>query len=260
MYRLFLITYKVLLNVNYMTKTEAKNLLVNLMKEFRFEVTNNHKLIVFVGLLGDFDSFEYAINLGKILKFDKPENLDIFLIAIGNEKGKEKFCKYTDFPEENLKVVNNNQLHTLVGASKGLDVGLGGWINMTLMLMGIGSSKTIIEVIRGYTGDKSSNQIYSENDEINLFRFIRFSGKLFSKSFGSGYLRPFELATFRLNNMVEIFQNWKDYMINTNYLPQRSCTFILDENNNFKYKFFSKDILNYSKDMKDPLSFLSEYL
>tara|TARA_B100000900_G_scaffold106706_1_gene88576 strand:+ start:91 stop:822 length:732 start_codon:yes stop_codon:yes gene_type:complete len=243
-----------------MTKTETKNLLINLIEDFDFEITNNHKLIVFVGLLGDFDSFEYAINLSKILKFNKFRNLDIFLIAIGNEKGKEKFCKYTDFPEKNLKVVNNNQLHTLVGASRGLDVGLGGWVNMTLMLMGIGSSKTITEVIRGYTGDKRSKQIYYENDQINIFNLLRFSGELFSKPFGKGYLRPFELATFRLTNMVEIFQNWRDYMIDTNYLPQRSCTFMLDENNNFKYKFFSKDILNYSKNMTDPLFFLSEYL
>ena len=243
-----------------MTKTETKNLLINLIEDFDFEIINNHKLIVFVGLLGDFDSFEYAINLSKILKFNKFRNLDIFLIAIGNEKGKEKFCKYTDFPEKNLKVVNNNQLHTLVGASRGLDVGLGGWVNMTLMLMGIGSSKTITEVIRGYTGDKRSKQIYYENDQINIFNLLRFSGELFSKPFGKGYLRPFELATFRLTNMVEIFQNWRDYMIDTNYLPQRSCTFMLDENNNFKYKFFSKDILNYSKNMTDPLFFLSEYL
>jgi len=243
-----------------MTSEELKNLLTNLAEDFNFENSKKNKLFAFVGLLGDFDSFEYAINLSKILKHNKYKNLDIFLIAIGNEKGKEKFCKYTNFPEKNLKVVNNNKFHTIVGASKGLDVGLGGWINMTLMLMGIGSSKTIIEVIRGYTGDKSSSQIYFENDQINLFKFIRFSGKLFSKPFGKGYLRPFELATFRLKNMIEIFQNWKDYMINTNYLPQRSCTFILDENNNFKYKFISKDILNYSKNMKEPLSFLAEYL
>ena len=243
-----------------MTKNEVKNLLTNLINDFQFEKVKKYKLVVFVGLLGDFDSFEYAINLSNFIESNKDTNLDIFFIAIGNQEGKEKFCKFTRFPKENLKIVNNNEFHKLVGASEGLNIGLGGWINMTLMLMGIGSSKTIIEVIRGYTGDKSSSQIYYENDQINLFKFIRFSGKLFSKPFGKGYLRPFELATFRLKNMIEIFQNWKDYMINTNYLPQRSCTFILDENNNFKYKFFSKDILNYSKNMKDPLSFLSEYL
>ena len=243
-----------------MTNIELKNLLTNLADDFDFENSKKNKLIAFVGLLGDFDSFEYAINLKKFAISNNLKNLDIFFIAIGNEKGKEKFCKYTGFSEKNLKVVNNNQLHQLVGASSGLDIGLGGWINMTLMLMGIGSSKTITEVIRGYTGDKDANQIYYDNDQINLFNVFRFSGKLFGKPFGKGYLRPFELATFRLNNMIEIFKNWGDYMIDTKYLPQRSCTFIIDQNNDVIYEYFSKDILNYSRDMKSPLNFLHQYI
>ena len=243
-----------------MTSAELKNLLINLANDFHLENLKKNKLIAFVGLLGDFDSFEYAINFRKFEISNNLENLDILLIAIGNEKGKEKFCNYTGFPKKNLKVVKTNHLHKLVGASEGLNIGLGGWINMTLMLMGIGSSKTLIEVIRGYTGDKGSNQIYYDFDQINLFNIFKFSGKLFEKPFGKGYLRPFELATFRLNNMIEIFKNWEDYMIDTKFLPQRSCTFILDKNNDIKYKFFSKDILNYSKNMKSPLDFLSEYL
>ena len=222
-----------------MTSVELKNLLTNLVDDFHFENSKKSKLVAFVGLLGDFDSFEYAINLRKFAISNNLENLDIFLIAIGNEKGREKFCKYTGFSEKNLKVVNNNELHQRVGASKGLDIGLGGWINMILMLLGVGSSRTIIEVVRGYTGDKGANQIYNETDQINFFNIFKFSGKLFGKTFGEGYLRPFELATFRLNNMVEIFKNWKDYMIDTKYLPQRSCTFIIDQNNEVKYKYFT---------------------
>ena len=243
-----------------MTSVELKNLLTNLVNDFHFKKSKKMKLVAFVGLLGDFDSFEYAINLRKFAMSNNLENLDIFLIAIGDEKGREKFCKYTGFSKKNLKVVKNNQLHQRVGASKGLDIGLGGWINMTLMLLGIGSSRTIIEVVRGYTGDKDANQIYNDNDQINLFNFFKFSGKLFGKSFGKGYLRPFELATFRLNNMIEIFKNWQDYMINTKYLPQRSCTFILDKNDNIQYTYFSKDILNYSRDMRAPLNFLTKYI
>ena len=243
-----------------MTGAELKNLLVNLAKDFHFENSKKKKLIAFVGLLGDFDSFEYAINLRKFAHNNDLKNLDVFFIAIGNEKGKEKFCKFTGFSEKNLKVVKTNQIHKLVGASQGLNLGLGGWINLTLMLLGVGSSKTIIEVIRGYTGDKGSEQIYDESDQINLFNLFKFSGKLFGESFGNGYLRPFELATFRLNNMIEIFKNWNDYMVDTQYLPQRSCTFIVDQNNNVIYEYFSKDILNYSKDMKYPLDFLKQYL
>ncbi len=243
-----------------MTKIDVKNLLKSLIDDSNPIKTKNFKLIIFVGLLGDFDSFEYAINLRKFLISNKIDNLDILFIAIGNERGKEKFCNYTKLPKSYLKVVNNNEFHNLVGASKGLDIGLGGWINLTLMLMGIGSSKTLMEVIRGYTGDKASNQIYYDSDQINLFNVFKFSGKLFEKSFGKGYLRPFELATFRLNNMIEIFKNWEDYMVDNKFLPQRSCTFILDQNNDIKYKFFSKDILNYSNNMKSPLDFLSEFI
>ena len=242
-----------------MTSLELKNLFIKIIDDFNFEKVENNKLIVFVGLLGDFDSFEYAMNLNRYAMGNNMKNLDIFFIAIGSEQGKEKFSEYTGFPKKNLKVVNNNQLHNLVGASKGLDIGLGGWINMTLMLMGIGSSKTLIEVIRGYTGDKSANQIYDDCDQINLFNFFNFSGELFEKPFGKGYLRPFELATFRLKNMIEIFKNWKDYMIDTKYLPQRSCTFIINKNNDVIYEYFSKDILNYSKNMKSPLDFLNKY-
>ena len=93
-----------------------------------------------------------------------------------------------------------------------------------------------------------------------MFNLFKFSGKLFGESFGKGYLRPFELATFRLINMIEIFNNWKDYMIETKYLPQRSCTFIINENNDVVYKYFSKDILNFSRNMNSPLDFLNKYI
>ena len=244
-----------------MTKTELEIKLRTLFERFNFKTENDFKLIVFLGLLGDFDSFEYAINLIKKIDFkNNNNNLDVLFIAIGNERGKAKFCRYTGFPAEFLQLVNNNNLHNLMGASKGLDIGLGGWVNMTLMLMGVGSSKTIQEVLRGYIGDKDSKQIYSDEDQINLFSFLNLSGKLFGRSFGTGYLRPFELATFRLKNMIEIFKHWKDYMIDTKYLPQRTCTFILDQNNKIIYSYVSKDILNYSSNMKSPLDFLSNYI
>ncbi len=243
-----------------MTKNNLKNQLKVLTDNFNLESNKKFKLIIFVGLLGDFDSFEYAINLGKILKSGKVNDLDVSFIAIGNEQGKEKFCEYTKFPKENLKIVCDNQFHKLLGVSQGLETGLGGWINLILMLLGIGSPSTIKEVLRGYTGDKGSSQIYTDKDQINLFNIFGFSGRLFENSFGKGYLRPMELATFRLENMIEIFKNWRYYMINTKYLPQRTCTIILNQNNEIEYKYFSKDILNYSYNMRSPLNFLSDFL
>ena len=131
---------------------------------------------------------------------------------------------------------------------------------MLLMLSGINSFKTIQEVIRGYTGDRKAKQIYSESDKIDVLKFLKFSGNSFKNVFGDGYLRPFELATFRLNNMNEIIQNWSDYILNEEYLPQRGASFLLNNKNQIIYKFFSNDVLGYSSNMRDPLGFLTDLI
>jgi len=237
-----------------------QNDIKNLIEEFNFNGYKKFKLIILLGLLGDFDSFEYAINLKSFIDKNQDKNLDIFAIAIGNQNGREKFCKFTGFPKENLIVVSSNQIHNNLKVSKGLDIGLGGWINMFLMLSGINSLKTIKEVLRGYIGDREAKQIYSEFDKIEVLKFLKFSGNSFKKVFGDGYLRPFELATFRLNNMNEIIQNWSDYILNEEYLPQRGASFLLNDQNQVVYKFFSRDVLGYSSNMRDPLGFLSDLI
>ena len=140
-----------------------QNDIKNLIEEFNFNGHKKFKLIVLFGLLGDFDSFEYAINLKSFIDKNKDKNLDIFAIAIGNQNGKEKFCKFTGFNKENLIVVSDNQIHNKLKVSRGLDIGLGGWINMLLMLSGINSFKTIQEVIRGYTGDPKACLLYTSD-------------------------------------------------------------------------------------------------
>ena len=229
-----------------------------LIKEFNFLGSKKYKLIILFGLLGDFDSFEYAINLKNFIQNESNNNLDIFVIAIGNEIGKEKFCNFTGFPKKNLRVVYDNKIHQDLKISKGLDIGLGGWINMLIMLSGINSLKTLKEVLRGYTGDRNSKQIFSDEENINLLNLIKFSGILFKYSCGDGYLRPFELATFRLKNMIEILQSWNDYIIDTKFLPQRGASFLLNNQDQIIYEYFSKDVLGYSSKMSDPISFLSE--
>jgi len=232
----------------------------NLVEEFNFNGQKNFKLIVLFGLLGDFDTIEYAINLKHFIDNHEEKNLDVFAIAIGNQNGKQKFCKFTGFSEENLVVVSDNQIHNNLNLSRGLDIGLGGWINMLLMLSGINSFQTIKEVIRGYTGDRKAKQIYSEFDKIDALKFLKFSGDSFRKVFGDGYLRPFELATFRLNNMKEIIQNWSDYILHEKYLPQRGASFLLNNKSQVIYKFFSSDVLGYSSNMRAPLDFLSDLI
>ena len=240
-------------------KTTDSNL-NKIIEEYNLIGQKKFKLIVLLGLLGDFDSFEYAINLQNFIDNHQDANLDIFAISIGTQKGKEKFCNFTGFSEENLLVVSDNQIHNNLKISKGLDTGLGGCVNMLLMLSGINSLKTIKEVIRGYTGDRKAKQIYSEFDKIDVLKFLNFSGNSFKQVFGDGYLRPFELATFRLNNMNEIIKNWSDYILHEKYLPQRGASFLLNDQPQVVYKFFSNDVLGYSSNMRDPLGFLSDLI
>ena len=243
-----------------MNSKTSDNNLNKIIDEYKFNGQKKFKLIILFGLLGDFDSFEYAINLKNYINKNQDKNLDIFAIAIGNQSGKDKFCKFTGFNKENLIVVSDNQIHNNLKVSRGLDIGLGGWINVLLMLSGINSFKTIKEVIRGYTGDRKAKQIYSEVDKIDVLKFLKFSGNSFKKVFGDGYLRPFELATFRLNNMNEIIQNWSDYILNEEYLPQRGASFLMNNKNQIIYKFFSRDVLGYSSNMRDPLGFLTDLI
>ena len=239
---------------------KIQNNIKNLVEKFNFYGSKKYKLIILFGLLGDFDSFEYAINLKNFIDNHEDKNLDIFAIAIGNKIGKEKFCKFTGFPTKNLIVVSDNKIHNDLEVSRGLDIGFGGWINMLLMLSGVNSLKTIKEVIRGYTGDRKAKQIYSEFEKIDILKLLKFTGNSFKQVFGDGYLRPFELATFRLNNMNEIIQNWGDYILNEKYLPQRGATFFMNEENKVIYEFFSSDVLGYSSNMRNPLGFLSDLI
>ena len=244
-----------------MSDLNLEKIIKSLLKNFDYKSNSKYKLIAIFGLLGDFDSFEYAINLGKLIKSKEfKEDLDIYAIGIGNEIGKEKFCHFTGLPNKYIKIVSNNALHNDLGISSGVDIGLGGWINTFLMLSGVNSKGTIKEVIRGYKGDKNALQIYDDQDKINLFNIFKFSGNLFKRTCGEGYLRPFELATFRLNNMIEIIANWSDYILNVEYLPQRGATFLLDKDNNIIYKYYSKEILSYSNEMNAPLKFISKFI
>ena len=60
--------------------------------------------------------------------------------------------------------------------------------------------------------------------------------------------------------MNEIIQNWGDYILREEYLPQRGASFLLNDKNQLIYKFFSSDILGYSSNMRDPLGFLSDLI
>mmetsp|Transcript_16795 Transcript_16795/g.41237 ORF Transcript_16795/g.41237 Transcript_16795/m.41237 type:complete len:341 (+) Transcript_16795:576-1598(+) len=73
------------------------------------------------------------------------------------------------------------------------------------MCAGIGSPGTLAAVFGGYLGSKYNQPVFKEGSNYDN-PTIR---KLMDASLGKGYQRPFELATLRLSNMVEILRDWE---------------------------------------------------
>ena len=207
---------------------------------------NGHRLVVVWGQLGDFDSLEYAQALVPALPQLERTGIALHAFAIGNTSGAERFCQYTGFPRERLTMVGDNSLHRALGLYEGLASGAGPWPNLLLMCAGIGSPGTLAEVVRGYTGDRSAP--------------ARLSWPLFRLAGSEAGLRPFELATVRLQNMVEVLGRWRAYVPSDHYLTQRGGTFLLEPDNTLAYEHRDRGILGFSATMARPLQFLEPFL
>ena len=218
------------------------------------------RLVVVLGQLGDFDSLEYAQALVPVLPQLESAGIALLAIGLGNEAGRQRFCAYTGFPPERLLVDAEPQLHRALGLYAGLRQVGGPWPNLLLMCAGIGSPGTLAEVLRGYTGDRSAPQRIADDAWIQLGPLPPIRGSFFARAGGSGFLRPFELATVRLQNMVEVLSQWRTYVPRNDDLTQRGGTFLLDADNSLLYRHRDRGILGFSATMARPLSFLDPWL
>jgi hypothetical protein len=232
----------------------------NVIKEFfgkeRIFFDKRKSLIVLLGSFADFDSFEYAQQLSaQSIKLAK-HSVNLIVIGIGNEKSKESFCKFNKIDSRNVFLVKNADLHEKLNLNPGFVSPLPAIINLLIMCAGINSRGTIKEVLRGYLGDKNANRLFDFDEDINLGPFSLFKGKMFDVFSEKENLRPFELATRRLMNMIEILSNWKTYVPDSRFLTQRGATILLNEKDEVLYEFIPETLLGYSEKMSSPLSFL----
>ena len=197
----------------------------------------------------------------KCLKFIQSiYSEDLILVRIGSEKSKESFCRFNKIDPQKVFAMSNAGLHQKFNLNPGLVTSLPAIINLLIMCMGINSKGTIKEVLRGYMGDKNAMPLFSSDDEIKIGTISIFKGKMFEIFSKKEILRPFELATRRLMNMIEILSHWNIYVPDATYLTQRGGTILLNENNDILYKFIPESLLGYSSNMSKPLSFLDDYL
>jgi hypothetical protein len=205
----------------------------------------HRRLVVLLSQLGDFDSLEYAQALAGALPRLQAAGIALLAIGIGEQAGAERFCGFTGLPRELLQVEPTPRLHQALGLNPGLQTPGGPWPALLLMCAGVGSPGTLAEVLRGYTGDRSAPQ--------------RLDSPLFA-TVGEGYQRPFELATVRLRNMVEVLSHWRTYVPRDDFLTQRGGTFLLERDDTLLYSYRDQGLLGFSQTMARPLSFLDPYL
>lgn len=218
-------------------------------------------LVLMLPQLGDFDSLEYAwwIQQEQALLTD----ISIVAIGIGDQASGEKFCAFTKFPTDRLFVTPTPQLHQKLSLYPGLSLKVPGlaaaqsaWLNLMIMCAGIGSPGTLTEVFRGYRGDRSAPQLIPDQVTVQAPPLPAISGSFFKLAGGSGFQRPFELATLRLRNMGEVLANWSTYVPDASYLTQRGGTFLFDAQGNLLYEHRDRGILGFAANMSRPLSFL----
>nr|WP_107668391.1 peroxiredoxin-like family protein [Cyanothece sp. BG0011] len=221
-------------------------------------------LVIIWPQLGDFDTLEYAWWLNQKSSDIAAHNIIVKAIGIGNRESGLKFCDYTQFPQENLFVDPDGNIHKKLGLYQGLSWNIPGlndsqkaWVNLMLMCAGIGSQGTLKEVLRGYTGDKKAPQLIADKEVVDTNILPPLKGSFFNLAGGKGHQRPFELATLRLRNMTEVLSNWKTYVPNAAYLTQRGATFLFDQQDNLLYEHRDPGILGFAENMSNPLSFLS---
>ncbi len=239
---------------------DTKNILHEFFPDERIFFSKNKQLIVLMGSFADFDSFEYCQQLSAQSKKLAKHSIDLIMIGIGSEKSKEFFCRFNKVDIQTVIAVKNADLHEKLKLNPGLVSPLPKIMNLLLMCAGINSQGTIKEVLRGYLGDKNAVNLFDPNDDIKIGPFPLFKGKMFEFFSKQEILRPFELATRRLMNMVEILSNWSIYVPDSSFLTQRGATILLNENDEILYEFISDSLLGYSNKMSSPLSFLDDFL
>ena len=238
----------------------TKNILYEFFPEESIFLSKEKLLIVLLGSFADFDSFEYAQQLSAQSNRLTSHSVKFIIIGIGSEKSKEFFCRFNKIDSQNVIAVANNDLHKKLKLNAGFVSPLPAIINLLIMCTGIHSNGTINEVLRGYLGDNNAKYIFSSDEDIKIGPLPLFKGEIFDIFTKKKILRPFELATRRLINMIEILSNWNIYVPESSYLTQRSATFLINENDEILYKFFSESLLGYSCKMSTPLSFLDNFL
>jgi len=230
--------------------------------------STSRKLILVLSQLGDFDSLEYIWWIQREMERITEAGVAVRAVGIGDRQSGEYFCRFTGFNPEWMYVDPTGALHRQLDLYAGLTTkfpllssGQNAWVNLMLMCAGIASEGTLREVFRGYRGDRQAPQLIGDDELIKASPLPPLKGSFFKWAGGSGFQRPFELATLRLRNMAEVLGKWKFYVPDASYMTQRGGTFLFDADSQLPdpqliYEHRDRGILGFAENPSYPLAFL----
>jgi len=190
-------------------------------------------MAAFLTHLGDFDSWEYAQKLRPQLDTLEKQGAQVVIVAIGSVENGSAFCRLTEFPAAKLWMDPTGAAYKALGFEPGLQLEgqvksiASPYVRLMAMCAGIGSPGTLNEVFRGYLGDREAEPVWKGGNDDP--RPIVVPPSAFG-ILGQGYQRPFELATLRLLNMMDIIPRWEELKpVDDELILQRGGTLVFHE-------------------------------
>ena len=155
-------------------------------------------VVALVSHFGDLTPWEYAQDLGaRALPALEEGGVELVLAGLGSADAAALFAEQTGFPPGRCYALSSGALYRELGFSRGFAPDLEGvspYLKLLPMLAGAGSPGTVREVLRGYVGDRDAPEVFPGGGVFDVL--------------GTGYQRPFELASRRLLNMASILPRW----------------------------------------------------
>ena len=167
-------------------------------------------LILVRSQLGDFDSLEYAWWLLRVAETLQSMGITIRAVGIGDRNSGLKFCDYTGFPLEWLFVDPHGRTAPTIRTLSRVIVKITRFIDRAKCLAQLNvkvcrdRQSRDFGMFRGYRGDRLAPQLIDEQETIKAAPLPALKGSFFNLAGGTGFQRPFELATLRLRNMTEV--------------------------------------------------------
>ena len=170
-------------------------------------------VLFFLSHFGDLTSWEYAQKVRDRMGELTERGASVTVVGLGSVASGKKFAELLKFPTSNLYADPSGQIYKDLDFAQGFlpDSDVSPYVKLLGMLAGVGSPGTMAEVFRGYVGDRDAEQIFDSGP----FDIL-----------GTGYQRPFELATLRLSNMIGILPNWSELVTQEDLICQQGGTFI----------------------------------